>query len=112
MSYFAKIRTGNGPIEVPISKPTIAGGDKFKLKRGSSVTAEIFEKLPVEQEAFETFFCKYARRRDLTVAYDCVSEAYVSFNPRYETFRFANVSEGKYDLLNIVDPEFITITRK
>jgi hypothetical protein len=112
MSYIAKIRTGNGPLTIKINKPTFVGGYKFKMKKGTTATARVFETLPVDPEVFEKFLAQYVVRRKLLLGFDEYDDSFVTFNPRYETFRFAHLEEHGYNLLSIVDPEFITITRK
>ena len=112
MTYLAKIRTGNGPLTIKINKPRFVGGNKFKMKKGTTATARVFETLPVDPTVFETFLAQYVVRRKLLLGFDEYDDSFVTFNPRHETFRFAHLEEEGYNLLSLVDPEFITIIRK
>jgi hypothetical protein len=111
MSYTAKIRTGRGPLLLPVKRPSFLGDDCIKLKKGTQITGEVFDSIPVEQTHADRFLREYARRRNLILDFDPETRTFVSYNPRYNTFRYANIKEDKYDLLSIVDPEFIEVIR-
>jgi len=112
MTYIATVKTGKKPINVRISKPELicGAGKAFKLKKGAEALSESFEAITIPAEEMFYFLEEYSRKRNLQLGYS--NGVYVLYNNRHNTFRFLFPSEGKYDLLTFIEPEFITIKRK
>lgn len=107
--FEAFVRTGHGPLLVTVKAK--AKGD-FKIKVKDRTPAEFFDSIKVVPSEACSFLETYADKRLLELVYDLpgYEGSFALINPRHDSIRrITPDKKGRIDLLDFIEPEFITV---
>ena len=113
-NYGASIRTGSylgsylGSLEVPVSQVTpIYSG--YNLEVYGKVQGEAFKEICITGDDVNNFIVNYAAHRKLVLLRNIPGYELALLNPRHNNILSITVKNGSINLLEFIEPEFITV---
>lgn len=107
--FEAFVRTGSGPLLVTVKVKTKGG---FKIKVKDRTPAVFFESIKVVRSEASSFLETYTYKRNLELVHNLpgYEGSLALINPRHDSIRrITPDNKGRIDLLEFIEPEFITV---